>query len=212
MTKSNKLLILGICFIFKIPLSAQEFNWNCNGSINFQKDKDLLVSLQHYNQYKSTGGIFLIDYVPHDDTSVFFILEDMDMFALFYKKPDCFSFYNKNIIYLYTPLYTQPKDTLWLQQLFDLTIVTLRQIIGEVHISWANDSILTKNISLMYPVSFEPLYVEYHVYNGTIAKRISHPLRDYFYKMYYPDTGYPKGIYNKYDKIKYYESLPIREK
>ena len=204
-------IIFSFC-ISSFSLFAQDFKSNCSKDINFQREKDLLAVIEYHDVYNMRKDIFLVDYVPHNDTSVFFVLTNGSKYALFYKKPDCYYLYNESIVYLYTPLYTQPKDTLWLQQLFDLTRVILRDTIGEIPISWANDSILIYDNSGLYVEhSFNPYYIEYRVYNGIIIKALAHELNGYFYEMYYPDIGQPKGVYNKYDAIKFYESEPNRD-
>jgi hypothetical protein len=182
----HSIFFLGL-FLYPYCLFSQEIN--CAKSIGFHEKNDLLVAVNEYNNMVIEKSIILVDFIIINDTiNVFYILGSKDIFTLFYKKPDCYFIYNKSIVYIYTSSYTQLKDSIWLQNLFDETRNILCDTSGEINIFWLNDSVADKRTNIYFEGIYEPWVVEYQVSNGIILKKIDHD------SMYYPYISYPRGI------------------
>ena len=153
--------------------------------------------------------IILIDYLTIDSSFILNITESLNVFEVFYRKPDFYFIDERqnNIVYIHTQHYSEAKDTLTLARLFDETQKTLYyndewilrkfNSTGETiryeslkkHVNWKNDSIKCSECIPMYAIamSFEPIPIQYTIINNKIINK------QFVEKVIYPDISKPKG-------------------
>ena len=183
--KKMKILFLLVFIFFKIGFFAQE-SFNCE-SIDFIKTKELFTAIdKKINYFKIKNVIILVDYKREDSIDIFRINGSMDPFELFFKKPDCFCHYRDNLVYLYTENYANQKDTVWLNSVLLETVYFFD--ILDITINWSNDSILSLIGLPTIRFNYDPIPIEFKVYNGDVIDQ------NYPKNMLYPKTGKHNGI------------------
>lgn len=187
MNIGNKIKItLFICF-FNLNIFAQECF--CYKNVLFKEINSLTIVLDDYiPNHAIDKSIILVDYKKSDSLNVFRILETLDVLELFYKKPDCFLKYAEKMIYVYTENYALRKDSIFLEQVFQETLKSLKLTNAKTIVSWKNDSIIfLKNIPVNATI-FDPIPIEYRIKDTIILKK------EIYYDMIYPEIEEPKGI------------------
>ena len=207
--------------VFKQPIEnfmlEDEYSQQIFCSDNDQADLSLIqVVLSDYikNEKPDEGIIILIEYLLKDDSNaILTVLESINHYELFYRKPQCYFIESGRIIYLITEREENKLDSAFYDNLFFDTLKILyysnkstnknyfnnnskENILtrDSYRICWNNDSIISmKDVKInMKHMSLNPIPIQYTLEKGRIVSK------NYINKVLFPDTSTPKGASDYY--------------
>jgi hypothetical protein len=216
-------LILTMLLINILIICSQHINCNNNNQIDFSIINSVLSDYIE-SEEPDSGIIILLEYKQKNEfTTILTVLESINHYELFYRKPKCYFIESNRIIYVITDESENKVDTIFLDNLFYETLKTLYYsnskivenccsksmrdntlIKNSYRVNWCNDSILSMKgvvASLKY-MSFDPIPVQYILIKGKIESK------NYVKKVLFPDYGIPKGTSNYFfRKLPYWKAI-----
>ena len=157
--------------------------------------EEFLTAIKTYkNRTKSTlTKIYLVDFFQKNDLNKYRIISCLHPSAPLFRQPDCIVRLDSfSMVFLYTPDYRTPKDSLFLDILErKMSSFYYNQTMGYNWKTLTMDS----NVRVAIPGSFTPSIIEYIFQEGRLVEITE--LRLPYNKMYYEDLHiHPNFFYN----------------
>ena len=193
-----------------ITALSQQSNLYCGCVESFVDSIEIHNVLAEYiaDEKPNKELIILIDYLKQNDTlSVITVLESIDHYEVFYRKPECFFIEDNRIIYVRTEKIPS-QNLFFLDRLFFETLTILyfsndrmnndyykrygkkNELVNTSYkVCWENNSIESVKGILFYAKNiFDPIPMEYTLLNKKIVSK------KYVERVLFPDISTPNGV------------------